>query len=207
MLSSLLKTYQGRYKTVIDALPQFLPFIGIELKVLKLPYQAGVATIEATIVAQPDDVVIESADEPKAGEREGASPRDRSWWESNTSDQFIGTVDEITKFCSQSVGPSRIDYSAQSYISLKKGRRCWLPTWPRANGVYVYLPAGDSGAEDAPSDFFNQVKAKLESIGLDAPTWIYNYNGGANPIAFAIPREKSSHSIVREILKAAYDFA
>ncbi len=88
-----------------------------------------------------------------------------------------------------------------------KGRRCWLPMWPRSNGAYVYLPGGGNGAEDAPSDFFNLVREKLESAGLEAPSWTYKYNGGANPIAFAITLEKANHSIIREILGHAYELA
>jgi len=117
------------------------------------------------------------------------------------------TVDELARFCNDNVGPSRIDYSAQSYVSLKKGRRCWLPMWPRSGGVYVYLPGGDDGAEDAPSEFFQHVKAQIESIGLELPSWTYKYNAGANPVGFAIPREKASHSAIREILRMAYELA
>jgi hypothetical protein len=187
--------------------PQFLPFIGIELKVLKLPFQEGVATIDSAIVAQPDDMLIVSVDEPDKDDQSGSVPRDRTWWETKVSEQCIATVDEITKFCNQEVGPSRIDYSAQSYISLKKGRRCWLPMWPRAAGVYVYIPGGHNGSQDSPSDFYHEVQTKLETIGLESPTWTYKYNAGANPIGFSIPQEKASHSIIREILKACYDQA
>jgi hypothetical protein len=197
----------GRYKTVIETLPQFLPFIGIEIKALVLPYRDGVATIYATIVAQPDDLVISQGDEPEVFSQDGDNPRDRAWWETNSNPAFLATVDEITKFCNEHSCPSRIDYSAKSYISLKKGRRCWLPMWPRSDGAYVYLPGGPGGAIDAPSDFFNQVKAKLEEISMDTPSWSYKYNGGANPIAFVIPRERSTHSVLREILTAAYELA
>lgn len=69
----------GRYKTVIETLPQFLPFIGIELKVLRLPYGDEVATIQASIVAQPDDLILPSADEPGAERTRTASPKDRAW--------------------------------------------------------------------------------------------------------------------------------
>lgn len=79
--------------------------------------------------------------------------------------------------------------------------------WPRANGAYVYLPGGDDGAADAPAQFHRVVTEKLESIGLDAPTWTYKYNGGANPVAFAIPREKATHSVIREFLRLAYELA
>jgi hypothetical protein len=197
----------GRYQTVIETLSQFLPFIGVEIKVLRLPYQDGVATIVTSIVAQPDDLVIDAGDEPGEAEQTAASPKDRAWWESNASAPFVATVDEITKYCIQDIGPSRVDYSAQSYVSLKKGRRAWLPMWPRANGAYVYLPGGAGGSVDAPSDFFNQVQVKLEAIDLESPTWTYKYNSGANPIGFAIPREKARHSAIRDILTRAYELA
>jgi hypothetical protein len=196
----------GRYKTIIETLPQFLPFIGIELKVIKLPYQDGIATIKAYIVAQPDDLIIDSGDEPEQ-RRQISSPRDREWWESNSSNSFIRAVDEIAKYCIENIGPSRVDYTARSYVSLKKGRRCWLPMWPRTTGVYVYIPSDDTGTEDAPSDFFEQVKNKLASVGLDTPSWTYKYNAGANPIGFAIPLEKAAHSVIREILDEAYQLA
>jgi len=197
----------GRYQTVIETLSQFLPFIGVEIKVLRLPYQDGVATIVTSVVAQPDDLVIDAGDEPSKTEQTATSPRDRAWWESNAKAPFLATVDEITKYCIQAIGPSRVDYSAQSYISLKKGRRAWLPMWPRVNGAYVYLPGGSNGSADAPSDFFTEVQRKLEAIGIESPTWTYKYNSGANPIGFAIPREKATHSAIREILATAYELA
>jgi len=79
--------------------------------------------------------------------------------------------------------------------------------WPRANGAYVYLPGGTNGSADAPSDFYNEVQIKLKTIGLEPPTWTYKYNGGANPIGFAIPYDKATHSVFREILTTAYEQA
>jgi hypothetical protein len=197
----------GRYKTIIETLPQFLPFIAIELKVLRLEGTEDICTIDTAIVAQPDDLILDSGDEPENSRIEGAQPRDRAWWEANSNPTFLATVDTLTKYCNESVGSSRLDYSAQSYISLKKGRRCWLPMWPRANGVYVYLPGGDNGAADAPSDFYNSVRQRLEEAGVEPPGWTYKYNAGANPISFPLPFDRATHSIVREILKEAYDLA
>lgn len=198
----------GRYKTVLETLPQFLPLIGIELRVIKIGQGTDeIALIDTNIVIQPDDMLIDTGDEPETGGDGRRSPRDRAWWEANANQTFIGTVDEIAKLAVDSIGPSRIDYSAQSYISLKKGRRCWLPMWPRANGVYVYVPAGPGGSEDAPNDFFQRVSTLLVEAGLDDPSWSYNYNGGANPIAFPIPKERVLHSAVRTILTEAYELA
>jgi hypothetical protein len=197
----------GRYKTVIDTLPQFLPFIAIEIRVLRLEGTSDICTIETAVIAQPDDLILDSGDEPEVMDGTGAQPRDRNWWEANSDTGFMATVDALTKYCIDNIGPSRLDYSAKSYISLKKGRRCWLPMWPRANGVYVYLPGGQNGAEDAPSDFYNSVKLRLEEIGMEQPSWTYKYNAGANAIAFPIPFDRATHSIIREILKTAYELA
>ncbi len=198
----------GRYKSLIETLPLFLPFIGIEIKVLKLPLKEGIATIQANVVAQPDDLIIDPGDEPPPDKgKKGVVPRDRAWWEKNSNSVFLQTVDEIAKYCIDQIGPSRVDFSASSYVSLKKGRRCWLPMWVRSNGVYVYLPGGDDGTEDSPSDFFQYVKKMLEEVSMDEPTWTYKYNAGANPIGFAIPKEKASHSVIREVFVRAYELA
>lgn len=197
----------GRYQTVVETLPQFLPFIGIEIRTRRVQANSELAVIEALIVAQPDDLILGTGDETGGGGDDVVQPRDRDWWESRTSHAFMATVDAIAKYCNDTVGPSRVDYSAQSYVSLKKSRRCWLPMWPRKEGAYVYLPAGEGGAEDAPSDFYSRVKTMLEEAGLEAPSWTYKYNGGANPIAFAIPQDKVTHSKIREILSEAYELA
>jgi hypothetical protein len=195
----------GRYQTLIETLAQFLPLIGIGIRTRRLQHDTDLAIVEALIVAQPDDLVLGTGD--ALDEQVTSQPRDRDWWESKATPGFLATVDSIAKFCDESVGPSRIDYSAQSYISLKKGRRCWLPMWPRKEGVFVYLPGGDGGSEDSPNDFFTSVRERLEQAGLETPSWTYKYNAGANPIAFALPLDKASHSLIREILKEAYELA
>lgn len=196
----------GRYKTLIDTLSQFIPFIGIEFKVLKFVQQGNeAATILPSIVAQPDDLITDAGDEPRNSSLHAL--RDREWWEGKQNKAYIQTVDALAKVCEDQIGPSRVDYSAQSYISLKKGRRCWLPMWPRVDGVYVYLPRGENGSADAPSDFYYRVKQGLEDINLESPNWSFNYNAGANPIAFTITLEKATHSKILELLKEAYEFA
>ena len=196
----------GRYQTVIETLPNFLPFIAIELRVLQIEGQE-IATIVPLIVAQPDDMILGAPDQPTGQETgEGKTlVRDREWWVSNSSTAYMATVDALVNICSTSVGPSHVDYTASSYISLKKGKRCWLPMWKRKDGVYVYLPGGAGGSEDAPSDFYQKVCEKLKEIGLEEPSWTYKYNAGANPIGFAIPLDKAQHSLIQEILQEAYE--
>ncbi|HEX6036131.1 MAG TPA: hypothetical protein VFY83_16955 [Anaerolineales bacterium] len=196
----------GRYQTVIDTLPNFLPFIAIELRVLTLCNETNAATIVPLIIAQPDELILGSPDVPVAESATAGAitPRDRVWWEEQATPTYLATVDALIDLCSKHCGPSTMDFTASSYISLKKGRRCWLPMWKRQNGVYVYLPGGPGGAEDAPSDFYQEVAKALAEMGLEQPSWSFKYNAGANPIGFAIPYEKAQHSLLLDILKQAY---
>jgi hypothetical protein len=199
----------GRYKTLIETLPNFLPFIGIELRVLSLKEAGDVATVVPFIVAQPDDLTIDFGDEPESVTPGNVKPhlKDREWWESNSTPAYLATVDGLAKLCAEKIGPSSVDYTASSYISLKKGRRCWLPMWKRSNGAFVYLPGGPGGSADSPSDFYQEVKKTLQEIGLDEPSWTFKYNAGANPIGFAISQEKLGHSLMLNLLERAYEFA
>jgi hypothetical protein len=110
------------------------------------------------------------------------------------------------KLLTEKIGPSTIDFAARSYVALKKGKRTWLPMWPRTNGAYVYIPGGPSGAVDQPSDFFAKVKEELAPLGIE-PSWSFKYNAGANPIAFPITFQHATHSKVVEILEQAYALA
>ena len=195
----------GRYKTIIETLPEFLPFIGIEIRTLVLSHDSDIATVIPTIVAQPDDLIIKAVDEPPE-DGSGASPRDEEWWKANSNEIYISTVQALAQLVNDKVGDSRIDYSAQSYISLKKGRRCWLPMWPRKDGTYVYIPTGPGGAEDQPSDFYLRVQEQLKSLGTSV-SWAWGYNAGSNAIGFQILQQQVKHSMILEILQEAYEYA
>jgi hypothetical protein len=110
------------------------------------------------------------------------------------------------RLCTEKIGPSTIGFSAKSYVALKKGRRAWLPMWPRTNGAYVYIPGGTGGTADQPNDFFAKVKDELAPLGIE-PSWSFKYNAGANPIAFPITFQNASHSKILEILEEAYALA
>lgn len=76
----------GRYQTVIETLPQFLPFIGIEIRTRRLHGDGDLAVIESLVVAQPDDLILSTGDE--SGVESETQPRDRDWWESERSQAF-----------------------------------------------------------------------------------------------------------------------
>ena len=198
---------QGRYKTLVDTLPQFIPFIAVEIRTLKLSGddEKTIATTYAEIVAQPDELIFSSDSSVPPAEKASVL-RDEKWWRDKSTPNFVDDVQAMYQVCEQRIGPSRMDYTASSYISLKKGRRAWLPMWPRTNGFYVYIPDDGSGTLDEPSERFRRVQQKLQSIGLEA-SWAYKYNAGSNPIGFAIPREKINDDALVQVLSESYGLA
>lgn len=198
---------QGRYKTLLETLPQFLPFIGIELRTLQLTTDNGekIITCKSEIIAQPDELVQQGGIETVA-EGKSIQPRDEDWWRQNTNDRFVDTVKEMHDYCEKNVGTSRIDYTANSYISLKKGKRAWLPMWPRSDGFFIYLPDNGTGTLDEPSERFREWAKKLEPTGIEL-SWAYKYNAGANPIGFNLPKTKMKDKLILELLKDSYDLA
>jgi hypothetical protein len=193
----------GRYKTVIETLTEYLPLIAVELKTLQIDTSPPVATTFATIFAQPDNLVLRPVDEPE--KNEGLTANDEETWK-ETRPEFTDAAKLMYKTCLERIGPTTIDFSAKSYVSLKKGKRAWLPMWPRQDGFYVYIPAGSGGSEDQPNDFFSNVKDSLAELNIE-PSWTFKYNAGANPIAFPISKQNITHSKIIELLKEAYELA
>ena len=194
---------QGRYRILLDTLPQFLPFIGIELKTLKLA-DPDVATAVITIEMAPEgafDQPVEDDDK----DRPTLVPRDADWWREQKGPDYVATVTEIHRLLDRAVGPSRLDFSLSSYVVLKKGRRSWLPMWARKEGVYVYIP--DAGGSDGstPSPWFEKVREALAPLG-GAPNWSPK-SGGSNPISFSLTPEMLQHPEVLGILRQAYEYA
>ncbi|MBV9084403.1 MAG: hypothetical protein JOZ62_17145 [Acidobacteriaceae bacterium] len=194
----------GRYGTVIETLAQHLPFMAIEIRTLLINSVPAFATTFPVIVAQPDNLVLRPIDDPVTEEKLGA-PNDESTWLA-AKPEFAKFAHDLYKLCSERIGPSTIDFSAKSYIALKKGKRAWLPMWPRKEGAYVYIPGGIGGTPDQPSDFYAKVKQQLAPLGVE-PSWSFKYNAGANPIAFPISFNYASHSKIVDILEEAYALA
>lgn len=195
---------QGRYKTVIETLSQFMPFIGIEIRTRQLTTLNGeqIATTFAEIISQPDELTELGGSESLSTNK--GAPRDEDWWRETAGDEYVNAVQEMAKVCEDNIGPSRVDYTAISYVSLKKGKRAWLPMWPRQDGFFVYLPDSGNGSLDEPSERFHIVSKKLSEIGIDV-SWAYKYNAGANPIGFHLSRAKMKHPVVLELLKESYN--
>src|SRR5215470_13590289 len=159
---------------------QRMSLIAWALKTLQVGTEPPVATTFPVVFSQPDDLVLQPPDEPE--KPEGLIPNDEETWRASRP-EFTEAAKLMYKTCLEKVGPTTIDYSAKSYISLKKGKRAWFPMWPRQDGFYVYIPGGDGGSEDQPNDFFAHVKETLAELNIE-PSWTFKYNAGANPVGF-----------------------
>jgi hypothetical protein len=155
----------GRYRTVIETLTQQLPFIAIEIRTLLVKSDPPVATTFQVTFAQPDDLVLRPADELESGEEPSALNDEASWQAAKP--YFAKFARDMHKLCTEKIGPSSIDFSAKSYIALKKGKRAWLPMWSRTIGAYVYIAGGPGSTVDQPSDFFAKVTEELAPLGIE----------------------------------------
>jgi hypothetical protein len=122
----------GRYRTVIETLTEYLPLMAVELKTLQFDTDPPIATTFPVVFAEPDDLVVRPADEPGKDNGDGPVNDEENW--KATKPEFTESAKLMYKTCLDQIGPSTIDFSAQSYISLKKGKRAWLPMWPRGMG-------------------------------------------------------------------------
>lgn len=114
----------GRYRAVIDTLAQHLPLIAVEIRTLVVKADPPVATTFPVIVAQPANFVVRPADEPEVVE--SGAPSDEATWQASRP-EFAKFARDMHRVCTDKIGPSTIDFSAKSYVALKKGKRAWLP--------------------------------------------------------------------------------
>ena len=124
-----------------------------------------VATTFPVIFAQPDDLVLRPADEPETADKPVA-PNDEASWHA-AKPEFAKFAREMHRLCTEKIGPSSIDFSAKSYVALRRAIVAWLPMWPRANGADATSSGGPGGAVDQPNDFFAQVKEGLGPLGIE----------------------------------------
>lgn len=105
----------GRYKTLLETLPQYLPFIAIELKTLLIKSDPPIGTTFSVIFSQPDELIVKSVDEPDDG-KESLSLNDEESWINSKGIDFVNLTKEMHKIVNEKIGTSKLDFSAKSYI-------------------------------------------------------------------------------------------
>jgi hypothetical protein len=187
----------GRYRQALEALAEFVPLLVIELRIWR-----GVD--EAIII--PETVIAdESLDVAGTAGPVGGRARERDDWVSEATDEAMRFVDEFVEWTQENLGEVRVDYSPQSYIGVRRGRRVWAPLWLRVDGsAMVYLPDPDGSREEQPSIAFEHFEDRLREAGLE-PAWIRTYNAGANPVALRLRRADLGKQQVQELLRASFE--
>lgn len=192
----------GRYRALLQTLAERLPLIAVEMRTLLVESTPPVATTFPVMVAQPEDFVLRPADEPDGVD--AGTPNDESSWQ-GSKPEFAQFARDMHKRGNEKIGPSTIDFSAKSYVALKKGRRVAADVARQGWCVRLHT-RGDGGSSGQPTDFYATVKEALAPLGVE-PSWTFHYNAGANPIAFPITSQNASHSKILEILTEAYSLA
>jgi hypothetical protein len=101
------------------------------------------------------------------------------------------------------LGPVRIDYSPNSYIGVRRGRRVWAPLWPVSDGARLYLPDPD-GSKDEESLAFTHFQERLSAVGIEAG-WTSTYNAGANTVTVRLAIDDLQRPEVQDLLRASFE--
>jgi hypothetical protein len=186
----------GRYGQALEALAEYVPLHVIELRVWR-------GATEAVIV--PETVIAnESLDLTGTAGPAGGRARTREDWVEAATEQALRFVEEFAAWTQENLGEVRVDYSPQSYIGVRRGRRVWAPLWLRTDGAAVYLPDPDGSREETPSVAFEHFLERVREVGLE-PSWQRTYNAGANPISVRLRRADLDKPQVQELLRASFE--
>jgi hypothetical protein len=186
----------GRFRPALEALAEYLPLLVIEVRVWR---GAG----EAIVV--PEAVIVnETVDVAGPAGRVPGQERTREDWVQAASEEALSFVEDFVSWAQEHLGEVRVDYSPQSYIGIRRGRRVWAPLWLRTDGAMVYLPDPDGSREEEPSVAFEYFERRLREAGLE-PTWQRTYNAGANPVSVRLRRVDLTKEPVQELLRASFD--
>jgi hypothetical protein len=192
----MAESASGRYRQALDALAEYVPLLVIELRLWR---GAG----EAIVV--PEAVIVnETVDIAGPAGRLAGQERTRDDWVEIASEEAFRFFEEFLHWAQQNLGEVRVDYSPQSYIGIRRGRRVWAPLWLRSDGAMVYLPDPDGSREEQPSVAFDYFEERLRSVGLE-PGWQRTYNAGANPVSIRLRRADLDKEPVQGLLRASFE--
>lgn len=185
----------GRYRQALEALVEFLPLIVIELGVWRGQNEA---ILVPSIELHPNDLDVAGLPGGIEGERTAED------WRSAITDDAWMFHEEFARWTTEHLGDVRVDYSPNSYVGIRRGRRVWAPLWFRKEGAYTYLPDPDGSREAEPSAAFHRFVELLAPDEIDI-SWTSKYNAGANPIAVGLHRSDLTKEHLHEFLKATFD--
>lgn len=129
--------------------------------------------------------------------------RTEAEWESEVTAEAWQFHREFVELVQTELGEVRIDYTPQSYVGVRRGRRVWAPLWLLRDGARTYLPDPDGSREDEPSLAFEYFRDELAAVGVDI-AWTSNYNAGSNPISLALRSADLTKPEVMDLLRASF---
>jgi hypothetical protein len=192
----VVESAAGRYRPALEALAEYLPLVVIELRAWR-----G----ETEVILVPETVVINQNLDVAgpAGTVSGEARSEADWKASITPDAWT-FHDAFIAWAKANLGEVRVDYSPQSYIGIRRGRRVWAPLWFRRDGATVYLPDPDGLRGDQQSPAMDDFQERLRAEGLET-TWQPTYNAGANPVPVRLRQADLSKPVVQQLLRATFE--
>jgi hypothetical protein len=192
----MAESASGRYGHALQALSEYVPLLVIELRVWRGANEAII--VPETVIANDSLDLVGTA-----GPAGGRARTQEDWVDEATPEAML-FVEDFVRWTQENLGEVRVDYSPQSYIGVRRGRRVWAPLWLRTDGAAVYLPDPDGSREEQPSVAFEHFLQRLREAGIE-PGWQRTYNAGANPISVRLRREDLEKSQVQELLRASFE--
>lgn len=189
----IAESARGRFGPALQALAEYAPLIVIELRTWR-------GESEAVLVPQ---VVFrnESLDVGTIATAGGTRTADD--WQSDVTSEAWSFHERFVELVHDKFGEVRVDYTPQSYIGVRRGRRVWAPLWLIRDGARTYLPDPDGSREDEPSLAFEHFSQLLAPLGLDL-SWTSNYNAGSNPISIVLRSGDLEKGPVLDLLRASF---
>jgi len=203
----------GSFRAEVLASCHWLRGHDIDISCVKIsPYRLGddVLVHISTLVPLPEEDTIlmrRRRDGSRRGRKTGGAhvQRNEEWWRKSNpraSAAFFEVLERFGQWAQDAGHSLDINWTATSYVGFWAGSRCVAPFWPQKRGAAVYLPDHSTdGSEDAPSDFFIDLKADLKEADVSL-SWAFKYNGGANPLRVALTPKAFDNEAVAGLLAA-----
>ncbi|MEV8221811.1 hypothetical protein AB0P16_05020 [Dietzia maris] len=185
----------GRYRDALEELADLVPLLVIELRTWQ---GAGEAVIAPELVIATQTVDISS---PNTRITASESKSEEVWREEASEEAWL-FYEEFLEWSRRELGRIDPDFSIQSYIGMRVGRRVWAPLWLNKKGARIYLPDPDLSKERESAAFEHfQERLANEKIAL---SWNATYNAGANALGLTLRRGDIGNPVVQDLLRASY---
>ena len=193
----VVESASGRFRPALKALAEYLPLIVIELRAHLVAGNLGLTPHAVIANAELDISVVPSADE--------LTDRSEEDWKASVDESAWSAYEAVLDYA-MTFGVVRPEYRQKSYVTLRRGRRAWVAVRFTTGAIWLNLvdPDGNLGT-GSPSEAFQLFAPEMAAVGVPI-TWNRGLNAGKQPISVMLRRDDAKASIVRDLMKASWDW-